>query len=65
MGVEETLSNGGWFLALITVVEIIVIWHIIIKNYQHFTVTAVIWVFSHSTNSLKNVSNRLFYNFFC
>ncbi len=35
MGVEETLSNGGWFLALITVVEIIVIWHIIIKNYQN------------------------------
>lgn len=35
MGIEETLSDGGWVLALITIVEIIVIWHIIIKNYQN------------------------------
>lgn len=33
-GIEETLSES-WFLVLISLVEIIVIWHIIIKNYQN------------------------------
>lgn len=34
MGIEETLSDGGWFLVLFTIAEIIGAYVLIIKNYQ-------------------------------